>query len=599
VLNSTTDALEKALGELQKIMNSSLDVICTIDKDGNFISLSSAAEPIWGYTPEELAGRSYMELVYGEDHPKTIVAATNVMSGISLSVFENRYIHKNGSLVPVLWSAKWDEKEQIMYCIAKDATEKKRLEKAYENERQRYFDIFMNAPSSIVVLSGPDHIFQLANPLYLELIGKTNIIGKPVKEVLPEMVQQGFIEILDEVYSTGISFSANELLVKFDREGNGQLVDKYLNFTYAANKNSDGSVEGIFAFAIDVTEQVLSRKTIEESEIKYRQLIQDLPVALYTCDADGFLQLYNKAACKLWGREPEVGKEKWTGAYRMFDTDGSVLLPQDCPVAISLKNSTSIFDKEIIIERQDGTRRYATPIPIPQYNGEGRLTGAINMIVDITELNNINDKLRSSNERFEIVSKVTKDAIWDWDLATHDIYWSDSYESHFGYKADDKKSNFEQWYTAVHPDDVVRVNNGIIKSIKNKHQHWQDEYRFMKANGEIAYIFDRGYLIYDEEDKPVRMVGSMQDISHQKLSEKKLQEYQEQLLESQRIAHIGSWQFDFSSLADLETNNISCSEETYKFWDSLLVKVIFHTKCLFSLFIPRTGKWYRKHLKKL
>ena len=89
-----------------------------------------------------------------------------------------------------------------MYCIAKDASEKKRLEKAFEIERQRFQDLFLQAPSSMGALKGKDHVYESANNLYLQLIGKENIIGKTVKEVLPEMAEQGFIDLLDKVYTT-------------------------------------------------------------------------------------------------------------------------------------------------------------------------------------------------------------------------------------------------------------------------------------------------------------------------------------------------------------------------------------------------------------
>ncbi|MBK5284511.1 MAG: PAS domain S-box protein, partial [Bacteroidia bacterium] len=185
--------------------------------------------------------------------------------------FENRYIHKDGSLVPIEWSARWDEKDQIRYGIARDVTEKKRLEKAFEIERQQFFELFSEAPSSMGVLSGPDHRFVMANPLYLKLIGKEDIIGKSVKEVLPEIAEQGFIELLDSVYQTGKTFSANEMLIKLDVENNGKPVDRYLNFMYQAHKDNDGKTDGILFFAVDVSEQVLSRKKIEESESRLKE----------------------------------------------------------------------------------------------------------------------------------------------------------------------------------------------------------------------------------------------------------------------------------------------------------------------------------------
>lgn len=159
--------------------------------------------------------------------------------------------------------------------IVTDITEMKILEKAVEVEIQRFQDLFSQAPSCMGILKGPNHIYELANPLYLKLIGKSDIIGQTVKEVLPELETQGILQFLDTVYETGQSFAANEMLVQLDLHGTGELSDTYLNLIYQAHRNHEGSIDGIFFFAIDVTEQVLSRNQIELSEKRFKTLIQE------------------------------------------------------------------------------------------------------------------------------------------------------------------------------------------------------------------------------------------------------------------------------------------------------------------------------------
>jgi PAS domain S-box-containing protein len=280
----TSNELQRALGDINKIMDASLDVICAVDEEGYFIQVSAACETIWGYKAEELIGKLMIDFVYPEDREKTQKAAMNVIAGNNLINFENRYIRKDGSLVPINWSARWDAKDRIRYGVARDATEKKRSEKALESQRQRYNDLFLQAPSCIGVVRGPNHVYEMANPPYLQLIGKRDIIGKSVREAIPEVVDQGFIELLDRVYKTGKTFSANEMLVKLGNN-NANLSDVYLNFICQAYRNNEGNVDGIFFFAIDVTEQVLSRKKIEESELRYRSLVEQATDAICITDA--------------------------------------------------------------------------------------------------------------------------------------------------------------------------------------------------------------------------------------------------------------------------------------------------------------------------
>ena len=409
---ATSNALQQALNDLNNILNSSLDVICSFDKEGRFVSVSDAAETIWGYKPEDLKGMKFMDLVFHEDTKSTLEEDIKIRSGVPVTMFENRYVHKNGSIVPMLWSSRWDECDQLSYAVAKNATEKKKLEKAFEIERQRFIDLYLQAPSCMGILKGPNHVYEMANPLYLQLIDKKDIIGKTVKEVLPELEAQGIFEFLDTVYKTGETFSANEMLVKFDFHGNGKLVDTYLNFIYQAHRNIDGAIDGILFFAIDVTEQVVSRKKIEENEKRYSELIQNLPVATYSCDAEGRIQIYNKAAADLWGCEPEIGKDLWCGSWKIYNDNGSPLPLDLCPMAIALKEGRTVTGKEIIIERQNGERRNVLVHPVPFIDLSGQVTGAVNVLADITENKAAEQTLKESEKKYRYLFENNPMPMW-------------------------------------------------------------------------------------------------------------------------------------------------------------------------------------------
>jgi len=109
----------------QLIMEHSLDVICTMDEEGKFVFLSAACERVWGYPPAELRGRKYIDLVLPEDVAKTNEAAVSIMAGQRLRDFENRYRRKDGTVIPVVWSATWSQEDRLMFCVAHDATKRK------------------------------------------------------------------------------------------------------------------------------------------------------------------------------------------------------------------------------------------------------------------------------------------------------------------------------------------------------------------------------------------------------------------------------------------------------------------------------------------
>ncbi|MGC1240032.1 MAG: PAS domain S-box protein [Chryseosolibacter sp.] len=511
-----TRAFERDLLEsrnsIQKILDQSLDIICTIDREGRFISVSAAARHILGYEPSELTGKAYMDLVLAEDREKTVQSATEIMHGIEKTNFENRYLRKDGSVVPIVWSARWDEEDKIMYAIARDASEQKRaagqlrqseqrfrslvqdgsdliaildpegnyqyvsptsatvldiepeefigknafsfihpedcervmanfgklatekriyldpfrflhkngtwrwvettvtnltndpavmgivansrdvtnritVDEAIRIQHQNYRDLFNNAPAFICILKGRDHVFQMANPDYEKLIGRSNLIGKTVKEVLPELEGHGFFELLDQVFSSGEAYHGNEVPLEVHHQEKGH-IKLYVNFSYQAYRNIENQIEGIFVFGTDVTFQVEARMAVHQS-----------------------------------------------------------------------------------------------------------------------------------NERYKYVTQATSDAIWDWDLVSGTLYWGEGFKILFGYHPSTLPTDITSWTRHIHRDDLDRVLAQINKAIDGSETNWIDEYRYLKADGSYAFVLDRGFVIRDRNGKAVRMVGAMQDTTKHKNEE--------------------------------------------------------------------------------
>src|SRR5215467_1944294 len=115
------------------------------------------------------------------------------------------------------------------------------------------------------------------------------------------------------------------------------------------------------------------------------ELLEVLPVAVYTTDADGRIIFYNEAAAELWGRRPELGTSQWCGSWKLYRSDGRPLPHDECPMAIALKEGRPIRGVEAVAERPDGTRVPFIPYPTPLRDAAGNVVGAINMLVDVSE----------------------------------------------------------------------------------------------------------------------------------------------------------------------------------------------------------------------
>jgi signal transduction histidine kinase len=132
-------------------------------------------------------------------------------------------------------------------------------------ERARLHELFAQAPAIIAVLRGPDHVYESANALYLRVAGDRDILGKPIREALPELAGQGIYELLDQVYTTGRPYVGDGLLVRLASGPDGALEDRFFNFVYHPIRDPDGAVSSIFVHGVDVTDTVRARKEAEEA----------------------------------------------------------------------------------------------------------------------------------------------------------------------------------------------------------------------------------------------------------------------------------------------------------------------------------------------
>jgi len=169
-----------------------------------------------------------------------------------------------------------------------------------EAQRNRLHDLLMQAPALICYFEGPQHVFRLVNPLYQQLVGDRPIQGQPIAQAMPELAGQPIFGLLDEVYRTGKTFYANEMLVQLDHGNTGALGNNYYNFIYQATRDAAGSIDGILVFAYEVTTQVVSRQKLEKSEQHLQALNQQL-LAINTevWAANAEIQSMNEALARL------------------------------------------------------------------------------------------------------------------------------------------------------------------------------------------------------------------------------------------------------------------------------------------------------------
>ncbi|TXE07935.1 PAS domain S-box protein [Gelidibacter salicanalis] len=527
-LEETKEALQKTLSEHHKILDFSLDVICTINADGEFVNVSAASEQVWGYTPEELIGTKYIKLVNDKDVAKTSIAAKKIHISKQIPLFENSYVHKNGKIVPLLWSINWDENLQLMFCIAKDVTEKKGLEKAMKNERDQFYDMFSKAPSAIGMLKGDNHVFEMVNPNYLQMIGKVDIIGKTVAEVLPEVIVQGFIGILDHVYQTGTTYSGTEKLVKIDKYENGEMTNIYINFVYQAYRNGEGKIEGVFFFMNDITEHIQSRKNIEKSEKQYRQIVETAQEGIWLIDENSRTTFVNKKICELL----EYHEDELIGKKNSFFMNADS--KEKAPAALERRKRGIAENMEIGFISKHGkhilTKVSATPI----LDDLGCFKGSLGMVSDITEKKHLVKLLEKSNRLAAVGS-------WEIDVVKGTVYWSDitkeirEVDKDFVPTLDVGISYFEDGHKDI-------ISQKIRECIENG-TPWDEELKIITFKGNDKWVRTKGEGEF-LNGICIKIHGSFQDIDKLKNAEIKIKESEFQYRQIVETAQEGIWMLD-------------------------------------------------------
>ena len=186
---------------------------------------------------------------------------------------------------------------------------------------------------------------------------------------------------------------------------------------------------------------------------------------------------------------------------------------------LSEKKSSSLDLRVVLPDGAERILQSSADVVLAEAGNVARVVGTSQ---DITERQRAETALRKSEERFQIVSRATNDAIWDWDLVTNTVSFSKSFEKLFGYAPGDF-TPIKFWIGSVHPEDRGALMANVKEFLASPREVWSDEYRFRCADGSYAFVLDRGYALRDKEGKPYRIVGSMMNITERKATEEALQ----------------------------------------------------------------------------
>ena len=311
----------------------------------------------------------------------------------------------------------------------------------------------------------------------------------------------------------------------------------------------------VISLNADIVERERVAEALRESEERYRMMVDRADDIIYKISLDGRFTFINPTAVKITGyNEAEL-----------IGMSYLELIRPDYHQAAEEFYRRQFFDKvahtyyEYPIVTKSGAVHWLGQNVQVVIEHEV-IVGFQAMARDITERKQVEEALRKSEERFVLATRATKDAVWDWDLITNELWWNEGFQTLFGYSATEVGSDIESWTKRLHPDDLDQVSQGLHEAIDTGQQSWAAEYRFRRADDTYALVSDRGYVVHDRAGKPVRMLGSMMDVTERKRVEAALEDAAKR--ERAMIANA----LDVICTIDREGRFISVSQACLKIW---------------------------------
>ncbi|MBB3995660.1 PAS domain S-box-containing protein [Sulfitobacter undariae] len=255
---------------------------------------------------------------------------------------------------------------------------------------------FDQAPSFMAVINGPEHVFQIVNQSYTDLVGDRKLLGQTVRDALPELEGQGFFELLDQVYTSGEPVSIKGMAAQLKSVRTGKPEQHYIDFIYHPLKDETGATTGIFAQGHDVTGQKIAEAQLTATREKFRAMAQTMPNHVWTADTSGGLNWLNNRLYEFTGfSEGQLYGTDWARVVHPDDLDASAAKWEHA-IAHGIG-----YETEFRIRKSDGTYRWHLVRASALHSDSGELTGWVGTNTDIEDRKNVEDKIAKMNATLE------------------------------------------------------------------------------------------------------------------------------------------------------------------------------------------------------
>ncbi|MCF4102689.1 PAS domain S-box protein [Gillisia sp. M10.2A] len=385
--------------------------------------------------------------------------------------------------------------KSIFYSI-----ERKKIQYQLSESEKIYKSLFDSSPMPMWVLDKHSLEFIKVNDAAIELYGYSR------EEFLKMTVRDLWIEEVKLKIETIWSNNIDDLfeLEAIHKTKNGSIIHVQIK----SNPIEFNGKEARVTLVTNVTAQLEAERTLKLREQRFKALVQDGSELVMILDFDGALKYVSPASNTILGI-PSEEFLKHNFFYSIHQDDIKDVQEH----IFKLHDNKRIQIPTYRVKTANNRWRWIETI-VTNLNDDPAVNGIVANSRDITEFVNQEKKLIESLQRYDIVAKATSDTITDYDVEQNIMNYNEGIETMFGYNRDTVERSREWFQSRIHPEDKERVLAKVAEVYKNGHPTIQIEYRFCCSNGTYKYVLDRSYLVSDTSGKPLRMIGSMQDMTN-------------------------------------------------------------------------------------
>ena len=448
----------------------------------------------------------------------------DVYCTFNCSIVKDEFAKENGVLIictdnTELVSLKIKSKKELSNTLVENNKQINFIN-SFRSFGENFRSTVVNDPIGLAILQGPLLEVKMANNIWLNIFGKneTEFIGKAFFDMLPEL-KESVEPIILNVLNTGKSFSIDEFPVTLCR--GKEIYKSYFNINYQALRDDADDISGILIICTDVTSIVKVKFTLAESEKQFRNMVMQSPISMAILRGKNFIiEIANPAMLKYLLRK----NEKDVLGMKLWEVFPELYLKKYDEMLTNVYLTKEVIRKNEVItflQGNSGREKYFFDYEYsPLFEQDGTVSGIMVTATDVTKKVEARQRVETEETRLRLATESSGFATWDLDFETEKIVHSPMLAEIFGF-APSVILTYQDMYSHIHPDDMnivasVAFEEALITSMYNC------EYRIYWPDNSIRWIRTQGKIIYNDEHNPLRMIGTLLDITEKKLIEEEI-----------------------------------------------------------------------------